>query len=283
MVHTFMRPLTLKPLKYITPSRVFALEKCFLQVAFGLDEQYSSYRTYSPRARLGSIAHAILEKVSKGALRGENEAAWESSLLPLWNEEVKKHEQEVLASESERHNGVAERWPRYNLQKALTIRKALEIAGSLQQSISRKSSGSWETEPDIQGFERKLRGRADAVYQSEQGVEIIDYKTGNIYDEDENGNSHLKTDYRRQLLLYAGMYHAETGQWPVRGHIIPLVGQQITIEIDPVAANNEASTAFSLLNQFNKRVSEGDSLLSLAQPSEQSCRYCAYKTICPAV
>lgn len=40
-----MKPLAIKPLKYMTPSRVFALEQCFLQVAFGLDEQYSEYRT----------------------------------------------------------------------------------------------------------------------------------------------------------------------------------------------------------------------------------------------
>jgi len=278
-----MKSLTVKPLKYITPSRVFALEQCFLRVAFGLDKQYSAYRTYSPRARLGSITHSILEKVSKGILRDKNEAEWESSLLRLWNEEVKKNEQEVLASESERHYGVAERWPRYNLQKALTIRKALEIATSLQKSAAYKSKGSWETEQYIQAFDGKINGRADAIYQSEQGIEIIDYKTGNIYDEDENGNSQLKTKYRRQLLLYAAMYHAEAGEWPVSGHIIPLVGQQVTIEIDPVAANGEVLMALFLLNQFNKCVSEGDSLLSLAQPSEQSCRYCTYKTICPAV
>ncbi len=276
-----MKPLTVKPLKYITPSLVFALERCLLYVAFGLDEQYSSYRTYSPRGRLGSITHDILEKVSKGILRDKNEVEWESSLLRLWDEKVEKHEQEVLASESERHYGVAEHWPRYNLQKALTIRKSLEIAASLQKSAIYKSKGNWETEQFIQAFDGKIRGRADAVYQSEQGVEIIDYKTGNIYDEDESGDSHLKTSYRRQLLLYAAMYHAETGQWPFRGHIVPLVGQQVTIEIDPVAANNEASTALSLLKQFNKSVSEGDSLLSLTQPSEQSCRYCTYKTICP--
>lgn len=278
-----MKPLTIKPLKYITPSRVFALERCFLQVAFGLDEQYSSYRTYSPRARLGSITHDILEKVSKGILQGKNEARWESSLLQLWDEEVEKHEQEVLASESEQHYGMAERWPRYNLQKVLTIRKSLEIAASLQKSATYKSKGRWDTEKYVQAFNGKLRGRADAIYQSEQGTEIIDYKTGNIYDEDKNGDSHLKTDYRRQLLLYAAMYHAETGQWPIRGHIIPLVGQQVTIEIDPVTANNEVSTALSLLNQFNKSVSEDDSLLSLAQPSEQSCRYCTYKAICTVV
>lgn len=278
-----MKPLTIKPLKYITPSQVFALEKCFLQVAFGLDEQYNSYRTYSHRARLGSITHTILEKVSKGILRDKNEAEWKSSLLRLWDEEVKKHDQEILASESEQHDGMAERWPRYNLQKALTIRKSLEIAASLQKNAARKNKGSWDTEQYVQAFNGKLRGRADAIYQSEQGIEIIDYKTGNIYDEDENGNSHLKTGYRRQILLYAAMYHGETGQWPVRGHITPLVGQQVTIEIDPVAANQEASIALSLLNQFNKSVSEGASLLSLAQPSEQSCRYCAYKTICPTV
>ncbi|MCZ7666524.1 MAG: hypothetical protein M5U34_04495 [Chloroflexi bacterium] len=138
-----MKPLAIKPLKYITPSLVFALEQCFLQVAFGLDEQYSSYRTYSPRARLGSITHNILEKVSKGFLRDKHEAEWKSSLLQLWDDEVKEHEQQVLASESKQHYGAAEHWPRYNLQKALTIRKALEIAASLQKAQLKKE---WQLE-----------------------------------------------------------------------------------------------------------------------------------------
>ena len=283
MVQPSMKALALKPLKYITPSRLFTLERCFLQVAYELDKEYGSYNIYSPRTRLGSISHKILEKVSKGVLQNTGETEWRSSLLQLWDEEVKKHEQQVLASKSERHFGLAERWPRYNLQKALTIHKALEITASLQKSTTRKSKGDWETEQYVQAFDGKFRGRVDAVYQSERGVEIIDYKTGNIYDEDENGNLQIKTNYRRQLLLYAATYHAEAGQWPVRGHIIPLVGQRVTIEIDSVEASHEATNALSLLTRFNKYVSESAPLLSLAQPSEKTCRYCAYRTVCPAV
>ncbi|MCA9961248.1 MAG: PD-(D/E)XK nuclease family protein [Anaerolineales bacterium] len=278
-----MKQINIKPLEYITPSLVFALERCFLQVAFGLDEQYKSYQISSPYARLGQVVHYILEQVSKGFLQDTDEAEWEPLLLKMWLAEVKKHEQQVLASEDEQHYGVAERWPRYSLQKVCTIHKALEIASGIKKSVKRINKGEWKTEKNSQAFDGKLRGRADGVYQSEHGAEIIDYKTGNIYDEDENGQRHLKTNYRRQLLLYATLHHAETGEWPSHGHIVPLIGQQVTIEIDPIEAEKEAATALYLLAQFNESVAGNVSFLSLAQPLEENCQYCAYEKICPIV
>jgi CRISPR/Cas system-associated exonuclease Cas4 (RecB family) len=277
-----MKMPELKPLAYITPSRVFALEECFLRVAYELDQRFNAYRTYSTRARLGSISHAILEQVSKGALSDKEEAEWREAILHLWHEEVEKHQQQIAGSETE-HYGRAERWPRYNLQKALTVHKALEIAASLQRSSERVVKGSWATEQHMQSNDGRLRGRIDAVYMSESGVEIIDYKTGRVYDENKEGGIHLIEKHRRQLLLYASIYHAEKGQWPIRGHIIPLTGDQVTIEVDADQANNEAIRAISLLTQFNKHVIENASPLLLARPSEKVCCYCAYRTVCPAL
>ncbi len=278
-----MKTPELKPLAYVTPSRTFALEECFLRVAFELDQQFDVYRTYPPRARLGSISHTILERISRGVLHDKGETEWRAIVLQMWHEEVEKHERQVLASESEQHYGTAERWPRYNLQKALTVHKALEIATSLQRSSKRIDRGSWFTEQHMQGHDGKLQGRIDAVYQSENGVEIIDYKTGRFYDEDEEGELHLKEKYRRQLLLYAAIYHAEMGQWPTCGLIIPLTGEKISIEIDAEQASQEATKAISLLTQFNRQIALKDSPESLARPSEATCRYCNYRAICPAV
>ncbi|MDA0241800.1 MAG: PD-(D/E)XK nuclease family protein [Chloroflexi bacterium] len=281
MANAVMRIPELKLLAYITPSRVFALEECFLRVAFELDHQFDAYRAYPPRARLGSISHTILEKVSKGALRNKDETKWRELALQLWHEEVEKHERQVLGSESEQQYGIAERWPRYNLQKALTVYKALEITASLQKSSERVDKGSWVTEQYAQAYDGKLRGRIDAIYLSASGVEIIDYKTGRLYDEDEEGEIQLKENYRRQLLLYAAIYHAEKGQWPIYGHIIPLTGQQVTLEIDINQANHEVVKAFGLLTKFNNQVAQNSSPAMLAQPAEKVCRYCAYRSACP--
>lgn len=279
-----MKSPELKPLAYITPSRVFALEECFLRVAFELDQQFDAYRTYPPRARLGSISHTILERVSRGALQGKDETEWRASVLQLWHEEVEIHEQQILEAESEQHYGTAERWPRYNLQKALTVHKALEIAASLQRSSGRVDRGSWIAEHYVQGFDGKLRGRIDAVYLSEIGVEIIDYKTGSIYDESASGGVQLKEKHQRQLLLYAAIYHEATGQWPVRGHVVPLTGPQATIEISVAQASHEATNALALLTQFNDCVAKSASASLLTSPPlEKICRYCAYRMICPIV
>jgi RecB family exonuclease len=224
-----------------------------------------------------------LEQVSRGALQGKDETEWRESILHLWHEEVEKHERQILDSKSERHYGAAERWPRYNLQKALTVHKALEIAASLQRSSERMVKGSWATEQHMQGHDGKLRGRIDAVYLSEVGVEIIDYKTGRLYEEDEEGELHLMEKYRRQLLLYAAIYHGETGHWPTRGHVMPLTGEKVSIEIDPAKASHEEERAISLLTRFNSQIALKGSHQSLAKPAETTCRYCGYRTICPAL
>ena len=84
---------------------------------------------------------------------------------------------------------------------------------------------------NYQAFDGQLRGCADVVFESAQGVELIDYKTGKIFDEDEDGNCTVKEKYWQQLHLYAAMHQDCTGTWPVKGHLVP--GQrQLEIRIN---------------------------------------------------
>jgi RecB family exonuclease len=273
--------MNLRPLQYITPSSFRALSACFLQAAFRADASYVTFQP--PAVRLGTACHALLERVAKGALLDVPPDAWQDGLESIWLEEVHIQERTLLVSEQERHFGRAETWPKYALQKARVFVKAQKLLRyQFERRENRMGYGRSASERPYHAYNGRLRGRVDVVYESSRGVELIDYKTGNILDEAESGDTTIKETYKQQLLLYAAMHHDYTGVWPVRGHVVPLTGKPITIEIHPVAAEYLAQSALQQMALFNERISQITQTNELASPSYASCRYCAYKVYCPA-
>lgn len=274
--------MKLRPLPYITPSIVSALNTCFLQVAFRADPSFKTFQP--PAARLGTACHALLERVTKGELAVQPVEDWPGSLEIIWQEEIAKQEEALLTSKWEEHFGHAETWPQYSLQKARVFLKAEKLLTYQQKRLSRsfQQHRQFGVEQHYDTFQGKLRGRADVVYETEQGIELIDYKTGRIFDEDEVGNQRIRETYQNQLHLYAAMHHDVYGIWPVRGHLVPLTGQPVSIVIDPVQARRLVQAALDQMERFNKLVSEQISITKLAKPSVESCRYCSYKGDCPA-
>ena len=51
--------------------------------------------------------------------------------------------------------------------------------------------------------------------------------------------------------------------------------------LDPSECEREAREAVALLDKYNEKVRVGAALEELASPSVQTCRWCAYKIICP--
>lgn len=274
--------MELRPLNYITPSMVSALNTCFLQVAFRADPAIKVFQP--PAARLGTACHALLERIAKGELASQPVEDWSASLEIIWQEEIAKQEEALLASRWEAHFGLAVTWPRYSLQKARVFLKAEKLLSYQKTHMAQATGGHHQfgVERYYQAFQERARGRVDVVYESEQGIELIDYKTGRIFDEDETGNQTIKESYKNQLHFYAAMHHDVYGSWPVKAHLVPLTGQPISIEIDPAQAGKLVQAAMDQMVQFNKLVSEQGSLTQLASPALESCRYCNYKADCPA-
>jgi hypothetical protein len=124
----------------------------------------------------------------------------------------------------------------------------------------------------------RLRGRADVIRRNGAAT-IEDYKTGSIYEE---GTAEIKAHYRAQLLLYAVLEHAETGFWPERATLIPLEGDEATIEVDPGAAHAAADAALSALDRYNTAICAAGSLEDLGNPNPEICRFCPFSVRCPA-
>ena len=106
----------------------------------------------------------------------------------------------------------------------------------------------WVEAPD-----EPIGGRIDRVEHTAAGVEIVDMKSGwTVSDE-------LRPAHRRQLLIYAYLWHSRHGEWPVAASIQLLDGTRITFEVDSEEAIAAASDALALLRGYNARVeSRGD-------------------------
>ncbi len=270
----------MRPLPYVTPSRVFALEACFLRAAFDADPRYAARVFRGPKARLGSASHALLERVSKHELDGVPASERRRRLRELWVEEAGKEGAAARDSELEGHLGPPERWPGYNIQKARAVAAAMRML-ERRDTATGGPGGSARAERFYSAYQGRLRGRADAVYPRGGRTEIEDYKTGAIHDELPGAGTVLKTRFRRQLLLYAAMHHDETGIWPAAGSIVPLSGPKERFPIDPVEAEGEARAALAVMDSYNERVrTPGVRPESLASPTPAACGPCGHKRSC---
>ncbi|MSP12367.1 MAG: hypothetical protein EXR62_05350 [Chloroflexi bacterium] len=277
----FMRsPILLKklPLEYVSPSQISTLETCFLQTAFGTAPWYRSHTFVGPKARLGRVCHTLLEKVLKGELDHTDRVEWRTELVKSWDSLVKQEEKAVQSSQLEGHLGPAQRWPGYSMLRARILAIGHELLGHRQSGSV--GGGTFRSEVWFSAYGGKLHGRADVVRISPSGVELEDYKTGEVYEQADNLSQIVKPQYLRQLLLYAAMYHDTAGEWPVRAYLVPLTGGKISITIDPAEAEGEAQKALISLSAYNKSIAAAPAMELLASPSAASCRFCAYKAFC---
>ncbi len=122
----------------------------------------------------------------------------------------------------------------------------------------------------------RLVGRPDKVHDDA----VIDYKTGNIYEDGESDI--IRASYVRQLQLYACLVGENTGRWPVRGILLPMEGSPVEVRLDADECHQIAAEALHLLDSYNASVNAQVSAVDLASPSPEACRWCSYQLVCPA-
>jgi hypothetical protein len=270
----------LRKLESVSPSHAGALESCFLQVAFGTDRTFRSRTFLGPKARLGIVCHELLERVLSGRIDAASKVDAQAALEATWNSLIEEQERKCLSSELEKHFGPARGWPGYWMLRARAMAKAFDMLG--RGGCARGSRAEYLVEVEYRSYGGRLAGRADVVRMTEYGVTIEDYKTGDIYADDDIDGQSVKPQYRRQLQLYAAMHHDATGQWPVSAALVPLTGDRLYVEVTPAEAEAEAQRLLGLLTQYNQRIAEATRVDHLASPGSETCRHCSYRAFCSA-
>ncbi len=133
-------------------------------------------------------------------------------------------------------------------------------------------------ERDFTAFGGRLVGRPDAI----RANEVVDYKSGAILEHDVATETDLvKAAYVRQLRIYGYLVKQNLGWWPHRGVLLPLGGASMEVALEASECEREASEAVTLLDAYNEKVQRSVAPNEFASPSPQSCRWCAYKLLCP--
>lgn len=274
--------VTLTEIKTTSPALAELMRLCFLRAGLSRAEGLSAFVLGNPKAWLGSTSHEVISKISGADLTVETvNVAFER----LWDQAISVRESNASCHPLNQRFGAPSNWPGYHLIRASARLRAQEIVAGQPGSVRRdtpddESSAPYEVrERKFMACSGKLVGRPDVV----RGNTIIDYKSGQIFDEDKNGQtSSVKAAYLRQLRIYAYLVRQTLGKWPRFGVIMPLAGKGVKIELYPVECEQEAREAIEFLDKYNEIVQDRQDPSTLASPSSGVCNWCSYKIVCSA-
>lgn len=273
-------PPPLRPLEAISPSQFSGLQACALSGVWAANRVHRPLPA-SPAARLGTIAHRLLEDAGRGLLDDPSPAGVERR----WDELLAGANEAMANSWLDRHLvPLSESVADFEVRKLRATRLARELALSatrdLALAVGNHRSGH---EMVVSTPDGRATGRIDAVVAGPDGLVIRDYKSGAIYQEYSANTSTLKEAYSTQLKLYAAVFAAMTGEWPVRLEVVPVAGEPEEVPFSPAEAEQLLLEAVRLLDAVNGVLATTEPRSQqelLARPSTHNCRFCPYRPWC---
>ena len=257
----------------ISPSALEDLLTCGLRLAFRRDRRFSDLRRGNPASALGLVAHDLAEIIAPNQVEHIPGETAPETASRLWDETIVEAVGNLSAQWPEREMPPPHRWPNYQRIRTRSVRRLTAILHR-QAAESLSATGpapTIETELRIEGF--PLKGRPDRIEHHSEGPEVVDVKSTPDYDE-------ISDAHRRQLLSYALLWHASTGEWPTRASIQTLDGQRFSFDIDPAEAERLLDHITGVLDRYNADVIAAETPAALATPSPDACQYCPYRIRC---
>lgn len=264
------------PIDLLSHSQVERLRACLLQEAFTRDQRHRHSSTPSTAALLGRVSHELSEAVASRSVTSDEE------LERRWDELI------AAASAALRDVAFTERvpapheWPGYQLSRAralVALRRLIRSRQGTAQAVSESLAThdvqrSVLVEVEIVDEALRLIGRIDRVERDHGGTRIVDLKAGWTQD------LTITDRQRRQLLLYAHLWHARTGEWPTTASIQLADHRSSEILVDVDEAGTVVADAIEWRRRFNERIPQGWD--AAATPSEEACTFCDFKACCPS-
>jgi hypothetical protein len=285
-VKRFAGPLRVaSPLQRLSPTGLGAFAECSLRGVWQATRQVPLLPS-SPAARLGSIAHRLLEEAGRGSFAA---VAGISEIEERWEALVSEADLAMSGSSLERRFvPLAEHLPKYDVVRLRAIARASELSRdvpgfNLMAGDARTSHCGYELR--VKSRDGLIEGRIDRAFLGADGVVLQDYKSGAILVADSASEPELKSEYIRQLRLYAALYHEDTGTWPSQLQLVPLGGAPADVAFTPeqcLLLLDEARRVLTDVNGNLARFAEDweSAESALASPSPSACRFCAYRPAC---
>lgn len=260
-----------KKINRISPSQFYSMKNCAYKSLLAEAFEKKPLLPVSPSAYFGTVLHKMLELISKGAVRSEDD------FNRIFDEQVKSVE------ESLRQQGYGFFIPlQKNVKdfgmKKIWLKKHLRI---LSEQPPKSSSVKYDSEKWFESKDKLIAGKIDLVIEAGEEVEIIDFKTGAITQDvlDDSGEtfSEIKEEYKEQLKLYAYLYFENTGSFPTALSLVDLAKQKFSVSFSQSECKSIFDEAKKLLHTTNESITKGK---FAANPTEANCKYCLYRPAC---
>jgi len=259
----------MEPIKFISPSSFFYWEKCPLKAIYSKEYKGLQFFPKHPDADLGSVIHSFFENKNKWNIFSSED------FEERWEMEINKIDELYKSSDIQKIYFPIKWNAKYfavkkNLVKAALLKKRISPVIAIEHKFKFEQ---WIDDGKLIG------GKVDyMVFNSKNEiVEIIDFKTGNIYEIIDKKRV-IKIQYIQQIHLYAYLINIKQGFYP-KCFIQDMKGYKHIIEIKEEIAIDIHKRALELKNKINKNISEGQ-LDQLAIPKIENCMHCEYRPIC---
>lgn len=265
------------PVETWSPSSYSQLKRCPLSLAYDRDSALrGQFRRASTFSSLGLVAHSLTERVWKGhynsitddALRGELTNAWDKL---AYEQSIKLSGDWTPATPPQPNE-----WPYHAMLKQRTIRRLLrEIDGfrasqHLEPGPSDTYVERWLTDEDL-----NLGGQPDRVQRSADHIRVVDLKSGFSVDS-------ITDSHRLQLTLYTHLIYKDCGVMPSEIAVLTANGDLLIESITAESVGEVVTEFVERTKNFNNLVRTGGITEQIATPSAEACKWCSYRTVCPA-
>ncbi len=260
-----------KPIGRISPSQFYSMKNCAYKSLLAEAFDKKPLLPVSPNAYFGTVLHKMLELISKGIIKDEEEfnSQFEKEVNFVESILVEKGHDFLVPLQINVKD--------FGLKKVL-IKKHLRSFSDrpLPENDVKFNSEKW-----FESKDKLIGGKIDLVIQNGANTEIIDFKTGAVTEEmlDDDGEvlSEVKQTYQEQLKLYAYLFFETVGNFPTRLSLVDVAKQKFNVEFTESACEDLFEEAKKLL------VATNDSIISKeynANPNKTNCKYCLYRPAC---
>ncbi len=263
--------LVLNQLANISPSQLNRLESCAMQVVM---QKNCPDGMLPPGAMsyFGNITHKVIEQATKGELTDE------PAIQNRFDELIAAAETRLIAEGWTHMVPLRRQVTDFAPRRKQAIRRALSLVPK-QVLTTGVMGGSYQTEQRFESACKRVVGYIDAIRKTSDGIEIVDYKSGQIMDET---GLNVKAAYRQQLWLYAYLYWERHNVWPVRLSLVGLTGPAVDVPYTPDDAVAMFQRAVLQLEAINQRIAAADWTRLTDGVDAATCSYCPVRPACPA-
>jgi CRISPR/Cas system-associated exonuclease Cas4 (RecB family) len=263
--------INFKKIQRISPSQFYSMKNCAYKSLLAEAMNKKALLPVSANAYYGTVLHKMLELISKGAIRNEED------FNTTFQEQIKLMEEKLVS------DGYDFFVPLQKKVKDFIMKKILlkDHLRNVSERPTRASNTKFHSEKWFESKDKLIGGKIDLVIEAEQEIEILDFKTGaitqDVLDDDGEVSSEVKEEYKEQLKLYAYLYFENIGKFPTQLSLVDLTKQKFTVDFSVNECNTIFEEAKTLLNSTNDSIDKG---IFTANPTEANCKYCLYRPAC---